>query len=146
MIAGASMIFGANASFAGDWKPEKPITMVIMAGQGGGADRIARLFQSIIQKENLSNMPILPVNKGGGSGAEALRFLKDNEGDAHTIMATLNSYYTTPLRTDIGVDIAEFNPLARKFVSANISFLNGFDNLRASPPEKITIRSSNFFL
>ena len=28
MIAGASMIFGANASFAGDWKPEKPITMV----------------------------------------------------------------------------------------------------------------------
>ena len=44
MVAGASMIFGANASFAGDWKPEKPITMVIMAGQGGGADRIARLF------------------------------------------------------------------------------------------------------
>ena len=54
MVAGASMIFGANASYAGDWKPEKPITMVIMAGQGGGADRIARLFQSIIQKENLS--------------------------------------------------------------------------------------------
>ena len=66
-----------------------------MAGQGGGADRIARLFQSIIK--NLSNMPILPVNKGGGSGAEALRYLKDKEGDAHVIMATLNSYYTTPL-------------------------------------------------
>ena len=66
-----------------------------MAGQGGGADRIARLFQSIIQKENLSNMPILPVNKGGGSGAEALRYLKDKEGDAHVIMATLNSYYDT---------------------------------------------------
>ena len=49
MVAGAAMIFGATASFAGDWKPEKPITMVIMAGQGGGADRIARLFQSIIQ-------------------------------------------------------------------------------------------------
>ena len=58
-------------------------------------------------------MPILPVNKGGGSGAEALRYLKDKEGDAHVIMATLNSYYTTPLRTDIGVDIEEFTPLAR---------------------------------
>ena len=34
MVAGAAMIFGATASFAGDWKPEKPITMVIMAGQG----------------------------------------------------------------------------------------------------------------
>ena len=105
LVAGTSMIFGANAAIAGDWQPQKPITMVIMAGQGGGADRIARLFQSIIQKENLANMPILPVNKGGGSGAEALRFLKDQEGDAHTVMATLNSYYTTPLRNDIGVDI-----------------------------------------
>ncbi len=53
IVAGASMIFGANASYAGVWKPAKPITMVIMAGQGGGADRIARLFQSRIQREPL---------------------------------------------------------------------------------------------
>ncbi len=130
MVAGASMIFGANVAFAGDWKPEKPITMVIMAGQGGGADRIARLFQSIIQKENLANMPILPVNKGGGSGAEALRFLKDNEGDAHTIMATLNSYYTTPLRTDIGVDIAEFNPLARMAMDTFVLWVNADSDIK----------------
>ena len=104
--------------------------MVIMAGQGGGADRIARLFQSIIQKENLSNMPILPVNKGGGSGAEALRFLKDNEGDAHTIMATLNSYYTTPLRTDIGVDIAEFNPLARMAMDTFVLWVNAESDIK----------------
>ena len=56
LVAGTSMIFGANAAIAGDWQPQKPITMVIMAGQGGGADRIARLFQSIIQKENLANI------------------------------------------------------------------------------------------
>ena len=130
IVACASMIFGANASLAGDWKPAKPITMVIMAGQGGGADRIARLFQSIIQKENLSNMPILPVNKGGGSGAEALRFLKDNEGDAHTIMATLNSYYTTPLRTDIGVDIAEFNPLARMAMDTFVLWVNAESDIK----------------
>ena len=63
-----------------------------MAGQGGGADRLARLFQSIIQKENLADMPVLPVNKGGGSGAEALRYLKDKAGDNHVIMATLILY------------------------------------------------------
>ena len=58
-------------------------------------------------------MPVLPVNKGGGSGAEALRYMLDKSGDPHVIMATLNSYYTTPLRTDIGVDIEEFTPLGR---------------------------------
>lgn len=119
LLASATLALGAPAMAEG-WKPMKPVEMVIMAGQGGGADRLARLFQSIIQKENLSNMPILPINKGGGSGAEALRYLKDKEGDAHTIMATLNSYYTTPLRTDIGVDIAEFTPIARM---ANDNFI-----------------------
>jgi tripartite-type tricarboxylate transporter receptor subunit TctC len=108
MVAGS-----VTTALAEGWKPQKPVEMVIMAGQGGGADRLARLFQSIIQKEGLSNMPMLPVNKGGGSGAEALRYLQDKSGDAHVIMATLNSYYTTPLRTDIGVDIAEFTPIAR---------------------------------
>jgi putative tricarboxylic transport membrane protein len=34
----------------------------------------------------------LPVNKGGGSGAEALRYLKDKAGDNHVIMATLILY------------------------------------------------------
>jgi putative tricarboxylic transport membrane protein len=114
MAASAAMVAGSvTTALAEGWKPQKPVEMVIMAGQGGGADRLARLFQSIIQKEGLSNMPMLPVNKGGGSGAEALRYLLDKSGDAHVIMATLNSYYTTPLRTDIGVDIAEFTPIAR---------------------------------
>ncbi len=109
---------------AQDWTPERPVEMVIMAGTGGGADRLARLFQSIIQKENLSTMPILPVNKGGGSGAEALRYLADNEGENHLIMATLNSYYTTPLRTDIGVNIEEFTPIARMALDTFVLWVN----------------------
>ena len=96
------------------WEPKKPIEFVIMAGKGGGADRLARFIQGIIEKNNLSPKPFVPINKGGGSGAEALRYLKDHAGDPHVIMATLNSYYTTPLRNpDIGVDIAEFTPITR---------------------------------
>ncbi|MEJ6402951.1 tripartite tricarboxylate transporter substrate binding protein [Yoonia sp. 2307UL14-13] len=130
-IRGVGLALAATAAFlasstasAEDWTPERPVEMVIMAGQGGGADRLARLFQSIIQKENLSTMPILPVNKGGGSGAEALRYLADNEGENHLIMATLNSYYTTPLRTDIGVDIEEFTPIARMALDTFVLWVN----------------------
>ena len=96
------------------WEPKKPIEFVIMAGKGGGADRLARFIQGIIEKNNLSPKPFVPINKGGGSGAEALRYLKDHAGDPHVIMATLNSYYTTPLRNPgLGVDIAEFTPITR---------------------------------
>lgn len=112
-LAAAVTFMGTLPAAAEGWKPIKPVEMVIMAGQGGGADRLARLIQSIIQKEGMTRMPILPVNKGGGSGAEAMRYLVDKAGDPHVIMATLNSYYTTPLRTEIGVDIAEFTPIAR---------------------------------
>ncbi|MCG8548450.1 MAG: tripartite tricarboxylate transporter substrate binding protein [Alphaproteobacteria bacterium] len=96
------------------WEPKKPVEFVIMAGKGGGADRLARFIQGIIEKHDLSSKPFVPVNKGGGSGAEALRYVKDKAGDPHVIMATLNSYYTTPLRNPgIGVDIAKFTPIAR---------------------------------
>ena len=121
---GLALNVGTATAQAADWEPNKPFEMVIMAGQGGGADRLARLFQSIIQKNDLSPMPVLPINKGGGSGAEALRYLQDNAGDAHKVMATLNSYYTTPLRTDIGVDIEEFTPIARMAVDTFVLWVN----------------------
>ncbi len=96
------------------WQPKKPVEFIIMAGQGGGADRLARLIQSIIEKNGFSNQPFIPINKGGGSGAEALRYLKDKAGDPHVIMATLNSLYTTPLRNPgLGIDISEYTPVAR---------------------------------
>ncbi|MEO0342472.1 MAG: tripartite tricarboxylate transporter substrate binding protein [Pseudomonadota bacterium] len=129
-LASAAAMALALPAVAGEFKPNKPIEMVIMAGQGGGADRLARLFQSIIQKENLAEMPVLPVNKGGGSGAEALRYLKDKGGDSHTIMATLNSYYTTPLRTDIGVDIEEFQPIARMALDTFILWVSADSDIQ----------------
>ena len=103
-----------SEAVAQGWQPKKPVEFVIMAGKGGGADRLARFIQGIIEKNKLSSKPFVPINKGGGSGAEALRYLKDRAGDPHVIMATLNSYYTTPLRNpSLGVDIAKFTPIAR---------------------------------
>ena len=108
------MMSAAGDASAQGWEPKKPVEFVIMAGKGGGADRLARFIQGIIEKQNLSSKPFVPINKGGGSGAEALRYMKDHAGDPHVIMATLNSYYTTPLRNSgLGVDIAKFTPITR---------------------------------
>ncbi len=101
---------------AAAFEPRKPVDFVIMAGQGGGADKMARLMQTIIEKHNLSSKPFVPINKPGGSGAEALIHLKNASGPAmdHTVMVTLNSFYTTPLRQpNLDVDISTFTPIGR---------------------------------
>ena len=96
------------------WTPQKPVEFVVMAGKGGGADKAVRFIQSIIASEKMSPVPFTPINKPGGSGAEALVYLKGKQGDNHTIMFTLNSFYTTPLRQPaLEVDIATFTPIAR---------------------------------
>lgn len=98
------------------WEPIKPVDFVIMAGKGGGADKMARLMQTIVEKHNLSSKPLIPINKPGGSGAESLIYLKNRSGidRDHTIMVTLNSFYTTPLRQpDLQVDITKFAPIGR---------------------------------
>ncbi len=113
-LAGAAAL--AVAGLAGNalaWEPTKPIDFVIMAGAGGGADQIARFIQSVAEKENLTVRPLVPNNKGGGSGAEALIALANASDPNHTILVTLNSFFTTPLRQkDLGVDIMKFVPIA----------------------------------
>jgi putative tricarboxylic transport membrane protein len=110
----AGITLGSVATATADWKPKKPIDFVIMAGKGGGADRMARLMQTIIEKHKFSPMPFIPINKPGGSGAESLIYLKQKAGDDHTVMVTLNSFYTTPLRQPkLNVDIATFTPIGR---------------------------------
>ena len=94
------------------WEPTKPIDFVIMAGPGGGADQIARFLQSVAEKKDLTSRPLVPNNKGGGSGAEALIALDGASDPDHTILVTLNSFFTTPLRqANLGIDIQTFTPV-----------------------------------
>ena len=96
------------------WEPKKPVEFVIMAGKGGGADKAVRFIQSIIAKNKLSSKPFTPVNKPGGSGAEALVHVKNAKDPDHTLMFTLNSFYTTPLlQPGLGIDIKTFTPVGR---------------------------------
>jgi tripartite-type tricarboxylate transporter receptor subunit TctC len=113
-IGASAILAGLPAIVQAAWEPQKPVEFVVMAGKGGGADKAVRLIQSIIASENMAPVPFTPVNKPGGSGAEALVHVNGKKGDNHTIMFTLNSFYTTPLRQPgLGVDIATFTPIAR---------------------------------
>ena len=113
-LAGAAAIAVAGVTSAFAWEPTKPVDFVIMAGKGGGADKMARLMQAIVEEAGMAPQPLVPINKPGGSGAEALVHLKNAQDPNHTIMVTLNSFFTTPLRQPgLDVDIMTFAPIGR---------------------------------
>ena len=123
------------------WKPTKPITFIVMAGRGGGADKAVRFIAKTMQERNLVDVAIKPTNITGGSGAKAMTELKRRAGDDHAIMFTLNSFYTTPIRKpELAIDIGTFTPIARMaedtfvlWVSKNRTDINSIkDFIRAA--------------
>lgn len=96
------------------WQPSKPITFIVMAGQGGGADKAVRFLVKTMTDHALVNVPFEVVNIPGNSGGDALVELQNRRGDDHAILFTLNSFYTTPLKNpELKIDSTAFTPIAR---------------------------------
>ncbi len=120
----AALGITAPAAMA-EWQPRKPVDFVIMAGTGGGADQIARFIQQVAQQKDLMNRPLIPNNRGGGSGAEALIHLDNTNDPDHTILVTLNSFFATPIRQpELGIDISTFTPIAMMAVDPFALWVN----------------------
>ncbi|NGO55795.1 Bug family tripartite tricarboxylate transporter substrate binding protein [Allomesorhizobium camelthorni] len=97
---GAAM---APSNALAQWQPERPIEFVIQTSPGGGSDIYTRLWLGIIEKYELSPVPLTPVNMPGGAGAVALTYLYGQDGDPHYLTPTLNSIVTTPLQQKLPV-------------------------------------------
>ncbi len=135
VAVGATMTLASAVTTTAEaaWEPKKPIEFIIMAGKGGGADKMARLMQAAIEKLKLSSKPLTPINKSGGSGAEALVHLNNASDPDHTIMVTLNTFYTTPMmQPKLGIDYKSFAPIARMAEDTFLLWVNkdsGITNL-----------------
>ena len=106
------------------WEPTKPIEFIIPAGTGGGADQMARLIGGIADKHKLPPRPLIAVNKGGGAGAEGFLDVKGKKGDAHTIIITLSSLFTTPLATGVPFNWKDLTPVSRIALDQFILWVN----------------------
>jgi tripartite-type tricarboxylate transporter receptor subunit TctC len=132
------------AAYAQEWEPRRPIDFVIMAGPGGGADQIARFIQSVAERYDLTPRPLVPNNQGGGSGAEALLHVSGTSDPDHTILVTLNSFFTTPLRqANLGVDIQTFTPVAMMGVDPFVLWVHRDSGITTFEQWLETVRGMN---
>ena len=78
VLAGA---FAGHAAHAA-W-PERPVTLIVPWGAGGGTDATARIIGSLLEKE--IGQPVTVVNRTGGSGVVGHQAISSAPPDGYTI-------------------------------------------------------------
>src|SRR5439155_27343395 len=110
--AGGVLAVALSAAPAAAWEPTKPVEIVVAAGAGGASDQMARMLQAAVQKNNLMKQPMVVSLKGGASGAEALMYMKQGEGDAHKFVIAYSLIYTLPLSVKLPFDWRDLTPVS----------------------------------
>ncbi len=123
-LGAVALATALSAQTASAWEPSKPVTFVVPAGTGGGADQMARFIQGVIAKHNLMSQPLVVVNKGGGAGAEGFLEVKKGAGDAHTIIITLSNLFTTPLATGVPFKWSDMTPVSMLALDQFVLWVN----------------------
>ena len=121
VVAGVLVVSPVSAQ---KWQPTRPVTLVVPAATGGGADQMARFIQGIVTKHNLMSRPLVVVNKAGGAGAEGFLDLKASSGDPHKLIITLSNLFTTPLATGIPFNWKDLTPVSMMALDEFVLWVN----------------------
>lgn len=84
------------ASAAAQWKPDRPVEIIVGSAPGGGNDKSARVMQRIFKDMGLVEVNV--VNRVGGGGAVAYTYVSQKSGDGGSIalaQAGLNTNHIT---------------------------------------------------
>ncbi len=125
LLLGAAMLASlAAAPVQAAWEPTRPVTFLIPAGTGGGADQMARFIDGIVKKHNLMKQNLIVVNKAGGAGAEGFLDIKSTPNDPHKIIITLSNLFTTPLATGTPFNWKDMTPIAMLALDQFVLWVN----------------------
>jgi tripartite-type tricarboxylate transporter receptor subunit TctC len=122
--AGIAVALGVAPMYAAAWEPTKPVTFVVPAGTGGGADQMARFIQGVVSKHKLMSQPLIVVNESGGAGAQGFLDIKDSKGDPEKIVITLSNLFTTPMATGVPFTYKDFTPVAMLALDEFVLWVN----------------------
>ena len=77
-----SLVAAASGAMAQSW-PDRPITMIVPWGAGGGTDAVARMIASLVERD--LGQPVNVVNRTGGSGVVGHSAIASAAPDGYTI-------------------------------------------------------------
>jgi len=98
--------FSASAALAQDWKPDRPINIIVPWGAGGSTDQVTRVTAPIIAEA--LGQSVVVVNQPGASGAVGTQEVLNKPKDGYTwtanAIANNATYSVTGLVPDTNID------------------------------------------
>lgn len=85
----------SSGAMAAEWKPSKPIELIIPAAPGGNTDLSARTFAKYAQKK--FGKPVVIVNVKGAGGFNGIKAAHDANPDGHKVLYFHANVVTTNL-------------------------------------------------
>ena len=96
------------------WKPTKPVEVIVHTGPGGGSDLLARAMTAMIEKEKLVPGRMQVLNKPGGNGAVAAAAISEKKDDPHTIGLITSVWIAGPLTSaEAKITVHDLKPIAQ---------------------------------
>jgi putative tricarboxylic transport membrane protein len=110
----ASLIAGISSTMAQptQWKPSRPVELIVGVSPGGGIDRTARTVQKIMQDKRLIDVAVSVINKPGGGSTIAQAYLNQHAGDAHYYEISATSLLTNHITGKSALSHKDFTPIA----------------------------------
>ena len=84
----------AAAQSGGSFQANRPVTLVVPYGAGGGTDQVARMFGQKLGE--LWRQPVVVENRAGADGAIGSAFVAKAPADGHTLMLSVASIAINP--------------------------------------------------
>ncbi|SHF22661.1 Bug family tripartite tricarboxylate transporter substrate binding protein [Devosia limi] len=107
LACGASaLMLGTSLSIAQEWKPDRPINLIVPWGAGGSTDQVTRVTAPILAEA--LGVDVVVVNQPGASGAIGTQEVLNKERDGYTwtanAIANNATYSVTGLLEDTDID------------------------------------------
>ena len=102
----ATLMLGTSLTIAQEWKPDRPINLIVPWGAGGSTDQVTRVTAPILAEA--LGVDVVVVNQPGASGAIGTQEVLNKERDGYTwtanAIANNATYSVTGLLEDTDID------------------------------------------
>ena len=102
----------AQATGAQDWRPSRPIRLMVPFAAGGAADSAARVVTP--RMSDRLGQPFVVENRTGASGSVGAAAIAQSPPDGHALLWDASSHLVNPaLMRDLSFDYAAFVPVSQ---------------------------------